>query len=117
MDSLMVVTDVLDFFFLCFSGQSIVARTLFYPASRNRVSVCSPNLSQSILLTVIIMTTVPSRAPVQDEWTQYISLCGVRTHSELGHTPISELIYVHSKALIADDRRYIIGETFHIDRP
>lgn len=56
------------------------------------------------------MTTVPSRSPVQDEWTQYISLCGVRTRAELGHTPITELIYVHSKALIADDRRYIIGE-------
>ncbi|XP_053473815.1 phospholipase D2 [Ictalurus furcatus] len=53
---------------------------------------------------------------MQDEWTQYISLCGVRTHSELGHTPISELIYVHSKALIADDRRYIIGSANINDR-
>ncbi|KAI4883825.1 hypothetical protein NFI96_006020 [Prochilodus magdalenae] len=46
---------------------------------------------------------------MQDEWRQYISLCGVRTHSELGQTPITELIYVHSKALIADDRCYIIA--------
>uniref|UniRef100_A0A8C2K785 Phospholipase n=1 Tax=Cyprinus carpio TaxID=7962 RepID=A0A8C2K785_CYPCA len=49
---------------------------------------------------------------MQDEWTQYISLCGLRTHSQLGQSPVTELIYVHSKALIADDRCYIIGETF-----
>ncbi|XP_060768462.1 phospholipase D2 [Neoarius graeffei] len=53
---------------------------------------------------------------MQDEWTQYISLCGVRTRAELGHTPITELIYVHSKALIADDRRYIIGSANINDR-
>uniref|UniRef100_A0A3B4DYU4 Phospholipase n=1 Tax=Pygocentrus nattereri TaxID=42514 RepID=A0A3B4DYU4_PYGNA len=53
---------------------------------------------------------------MQDEWTQYISLCGVRTHSELGQTPITELIYVHSKALIADDRCYIIGSANINDR-
>lgn len=86
-------------------------RTPFCPVSRNRVSVCPCNLSQSVSLIVIAMTTVPSHTPVQDEWTQYISLCGVRTRAELAHTPITELIYVHSKALIADDRRYIIGET------
>ncbi|XP_072530394.1 phospholipase D2 [Salminus brasiliensis] len=53
---------------------------------------------------------------MQDEWTQYISLCGVRTHSELGQTPVTELIYVHSKALIADDRCYIIGSANINDR-
>ncbi|KAG9281934.1 phospholipase D1-like [Astyanax mexicanus] len=53
---------------------------------------------------------------MQDEWTQYISLCGVRTHSVLGPTPITELIYVHSKALIADDRCYIIGSANINDR-
>ncbi|KAI5089509.1 phospholipase D2 isoform X1, partial [Silurus meridionalis] len=53
---------------------------------------------------------------MQDEWAQYISLCGVRTHAELNHTPITELIYVHSKALIADDRRYIIGSANINDR-
>uniref|UniRef100_W5KLR6 Phospholipase n=1 Tax=Astyanax mexicanus TaxID=7994 RepID=W5KLR6_ASTMX len=53
---------------------------------------------------------------MQDEWTQYISLCGVRTHSVLGQTPITELIYVHSKALIADDRCYIIGSANINDR-
>uniref|UniRef100_A0A4W4FP08 Phospholipase n=1 Tax=Electrophorus electricus TaxID=8005 RepID=A0A4W4FP08_ELEEL len=53
---------------------------------------------------------------MQDEWTQYISLCGVRTHSVLCQTPVTELIYVHSKALIADDRRYIIGSANINDR-
>ncbi|TSL34512.1 Phospholipase D2 [Bagarius yarrelli] len=57
-----------------------------------------------------------SKASVQDEWTQYISVCGLRTHSELGHTPVTEIIYVHSKALIADDRRYIIGSANINDR-
>ncbi|XP_052412880.1 phospholipase D2 [Carassius gibelio] len=53
---------------------------------------------------------------MQDEWTQYISLCGLRTHSELGQSPVTELIYVHSKALIADDRCYIIGSANINDR-
>ncbi|XP_062844293.1 phospholipase D1 isoform X2 [Trichomycterus rosablanca] len=53
---------------------------------------------------------------MQDDWTRYISLCGVRKHSELAGAPISELIYVHSKALIADDRRYIIGSANINDR-
>ncbi|KAI2664540.1 Phospholipase D2 [Labeo rohita] len=53
---------------------------------------------------------------VQDQWTQYISLCGLRTHSELTQSPVTELIYVHSKALIADDRCYIIGSANINDR-
>ncbi|MBN3318061.1 PLD2 Phospholipase, partial [Atractosteus spatula] len=48
---------------------------------------------------------------MQDEWKQYISLCGLRTYAQLPGSLVSELIYVHSKTLIADDRRYIIGET------
>ncbi|XP_051544488.1 phospholipase D2-like isoform X2 [Myxocyprinus asiaticus] len=53
---------------------------------------------------------------MQDEWRQYISLCGLRKHSQLGHSPVTELIYVHSKALIADDRYYIIGSANINDR-
>ncbi|KAL2094910.1 hypothetical protein ACEWY4_009629 [Coilia grayii] len=53
---------------------------------------------------------------MQDEWTQYISLCGLRTHDKLCQSPVTELIYVHSKALIADDRRYIIGSANVNDR-
>uniref|UniRef100_A0A8C2K7D4 Phospholipase n=1 Tax=Cyprinus carpio TaxID=7962 RepID=A0A8C2K7D4_CYPCA len=54
---------------------------------------------------------------MQDEWTQYISLCGLRTHSQLGQSPVTELIYVHSKALIADDRCYIIDTLYCVCDP
>lgn len=39
-----------------------------------------------------------------------MSICGLRTHGELGEHPVSELIYIHSKMLIADDRTVIIGQ-------
>lgn len=48
---------------------------------------------------------------VKDQWTEYITLCGLRTHAQLSESPVTELIYVHSKTLIADDRCYIIGES------
>lgn len=50
----------------------------------------------------------------EDEWTQYISLCGLRTHDKMCQSAVTELIYVHSKALIADDRCYIIGESLRV---
>ncbi|XP_023700617.1 phospholipase D2 isoform X1 [Paramormyrops kingsleyae] len=53
---------------------------------------------------------------MQDQWSQYISLCGLRTHAQLSGSLITELIYVHSKTLIADDRRYIIGSANVNDR-
>ncbi|XP_069042815.1 phospholipase D2 [Lepisosteus oculatus] len=53
---------------------------------------------------------------MQDEWKHYISLCGLRTHAQLPGSLVSELIYVHSKTLIADDRRYIIGSANINDR-
>lgn len=39
-----------------------------------------------------------------------MSICGLRTHGELGGHLVSELIYIHSKMLIADDRTVIIGQ-------
>ncbi|CAL8303021.1 unnamed protein product [Gadus morhua 'NCC'] len=53
---------------------------------------------------------------VEGKWTEYITLCGLRTHSRLADAPVTELIYVHSKTLIADDRRYIIGSANINDR-
>lgn len=53
---------------------------------------------------------------MEDKWTQYFSVCSVRTHSELNGKPISELMYVHSKLLIADDLCYIIGSANINDR-
>uniref|UniRef100_A0A7N6ANZ8 Phospholipase n=1 Tax=Anabas testudineus TaxID=64144 RepID=A0A7N6ANZ8_ANATE len=53
---------------------------------------------------------------VEDKWTDYITLCGLRTHSQLSESLVTELIYVHSKTLIADDRCYIIGSANINDR-
>nr|XP_020482417.2 phospholipase D1-like [Labrus bergylta] len=53
---------------------------------------------------------------VKDQWTEYISLCGLRTHAQLSQSLVTELIYVHSKTLIADDRCYIIGSANINDR-
>lgn len=47
---------------------------------------------------------------VGDKWLNYISFCGLRTHAELEGNLVSELIYVHSKLLIADDNTVIIGK-------
>ncbi|XP_043539599.1 phospholipase D1-like [Chiloscyllium plagiosum] len=51
-----------------------------------------------------------------DEWVNYISFSGLRTHGELNNSPVSELIYIHSKMLIADDRQVIIGSANINDR-
>ncbi|XP_013862151.1 phospholipase D1 [Austrofundulus limnaeus] len=53
---------------------------------------------------------------VKDQWTEYITFCGLRTHSKLSGSLVTELIYVHSKTLIADDRCYIIGSANINDR-
>ncbi|XP_068833306.1 phospholipase D2 [Capricornis sumatraensis] len=56
------------------------------------------------------------KAAMGTEWQNYISICGLRTHGELGGHPVSELIYIHSKMLIADDRTVIIGSANINDR-
>uniref|UniRef100_A0A4W2C7P8 Phospholipase n=1 Tax=Bos indicus x Bos taurus TaxID=30522 RepID=A0A4W2C7P8_BOBOX len=56
------------------------------------------------------------KAAMGTEWRNYISVCGLRTHGELGGHPVSELIYIHSKMLIADDRTVIIGSANINDR-
>ncbi|KAM9332850.1 phospholipase D2 [Pholidichthys leucotaenia] len=53
---------------------------------------------------------------VKDQWTEYITFCGLRTHAQLSTSLVTELIYVHSKTLIADDRCYIIGSANINDR-
>lgn len=47
---------------------------------------------------------------------EYISFHSLRTHSVLDSCPITELIYVHSKLLIADDKTVIIGSANINDR-
>ncbi|KAF4521151.1 hypothetical protein B566_EDAN012917 [Ephemera danica] len=46
----------------------------------------------------------------------YISFYGLRAHAMLNGELVSELIYVHSKLLIADDRRVICGSANINDR-
>ncbi|KAF3836408.1 hypothetical protein F7725_028966 [Dissostichus mawsoni] len=51
-----------------------------------------------------------------DKWMNYISIAGLRTHAELEGKLVTELIYVHSKMLIADDNTVIIGSANINDR-
>uniref|UniRef100_A0A665WIE1 Phospholipase n=1 Tax=Echeneis naucrates TaxID=173247 RepID=A0A665WIE1_ECHNA len=54
--------------------------------------------------------------PVDEHWMNYISFAGLRTHCELEGRLVTELIYVHSKMLIADDNTVIIGSANINDR-
>lgn len=47
---------------------------------------------------------------------QYISFHSLRTHDTLNGAPVTELIYVHSKLLIADDKIVICGSANINDR-
>nr|XP_040023762.1 phospholipase D1-like [Gasterosteus aculeatus aculeatus] len=53
---------------------------------------------------------------IGDQWMNYISIAGLRTHAELEGKLVTELIYVHSKMLIADDNTVIIGSANINDR-
>ncbi|XP_076150415.1 phospholipase D1a [Alosa pseudoharengus] len=53
---------------------------------------------------------------MDDQWMNYISFAGLRTHAELQGHLVTELIYVHSKLLIADDNTVIIGSANINDR-
>ncbi|KAM6961403.1 phospholipase D1a [Aplochiton taeniatus] len=53
---------------------------------------------------------------MDDQWMNYISFAGLRTHAELEGRLVTELIYVHSKLLIADDNTVIIGSANINDR-
>ncbi|XP_061661657.1 phospholipase D1-like [Syngnathoides biaculeatus] len=53
---------------------------------------------------------------MDDQWINYISIAGLRTHAELEGKLVTELIYVHSKMLIADDNTVIIGSANINDR-
>ncbi|XP_053268756.1 phospholipase D1 [Pleuronectes platessa] len=56
------------------------------------------------------------RKEMGDQWMNYISIAGLRTHAELEGKLVTELIYVHSKMLIADDNTVIIGSANINDR-
>ncbi|XP_042214753.1 phospholipase D1-like isoform X2 [Homarus americanus] len=50
------------------------------------------------------------------EWQRYVSFCSLRTHENLGDRPVSELVYIHSKLMIVDDRYVIAGSANINDR-
>uniref|UniRef100_A0A8C3RRY4 Phospholipase n=1 Tax=Chelydra serpentina TaxID=8475 RepID=A0A8C3RRY4_CHESE len=56
------------------------------------------------------------KAEIGDRWINYISFCGLRTYAVLDGNLVTELIYVHSKLLIADDNTVIIGSANINDR-
>lgn len=56
------------------------------------------------------------KAELGNQWIHYISFCGLRTHAVLEGNLVTELIYVHSKLLIADDNTVIIGSANINDR-
>uniref|UniRef100_S4RY77 phospholipase D n=1 Tax=Petromyzon marinus TaxID=7757 RepID=S4RY77_PETMA len=53
---------------------------------------------------------------VSDRWMHFVSFCGLRTHANLDGRLVTELVYVHSKLLIADDTTVIIGSANINDR-
>lgn len=55
------------------------------------------------------------KAGIEDP-SQYISFYGLRNYSMLNDEPITELIYVHSKLMIVDDKIVICGSANINDR-
>ncbi|EDO43750.1 predicted protein [Nematostella vectensis] len=54
-------------------------------------------------------------ASIEDP-SRYISFYALRTHSEIHGKPITELVYVHTKMMVVDDRVAIIGSANINDR-
>lgn len=46
----------------------------------------------------------------------YIYFFGLRAHGILNNKPVTEIVYVHSKLMIVDDKRAIIGSANINDR-
>lgn len=61
-----------------------------------------------------MIVTVWCLLAVGDNWINYISIAGLRTHADLEGKLVTELIYVHSKMLIADDNTVVIGEQLQL---
>jgi phospholipase D1/2 len=53
---------------------------------------------------------------IGDEWREYLTLLNLRNWETIGGRPVTEMIYVHSKLLIADDQVAILGSANINDR-
>ena len=51
-----------------------------------------------------------------DKWKNYLGFYSLRTHGLVNNIPKTEIIYIHSKLLIVDDRKVIIGSANLNDR-
>ena len=49
-------------------------------------------------------------------WEKYIKIYGLRNHAVMSGKPVSEIVYVHSKLMIVDDNKMIIGSANINDR-
>jgi phospholipase D1/2 len=56
------------------------------------------------------------RAEGVEDWTPYISFCSLRTNAELSGKLVTELIYIHSKLMIVDDKWVVVGSANINDR-
>jgi len=67
-----------------------------------------------IILQCVLQYTTYSTTGVDPN--DYVSVTGLRTHGSLQGKPVTELIYVHSKLMIVDDRKCIVGSANINDR-
>ena len=51
-----------------------------------------------------------------DQWKNYIGFYSLRSHDLINNVPTTEAIYIHSKLMIVDDRKVIIGSANINDR-
>uniref|UniRef100_A0A672S2P0 phospholipase D n=1 Tax=Sinocyclocheilus grahami TaxID=75366 RepID=A0A672S2P0_SINGR len=97
--------------------------TPLLPGFEGDISTGGGNALQAVIDTFYFFSGIgvhsvfhPILSTVDDQWMNYISICGLRTHAELEGRLVTELIYVHSKLLIADDNTVIIGSANINDR-
>lgn len=43
------------------------------------------------------------------KWEKYIKIFGLRNYALMSQKPVSEIVYVHSKIMVVDDNKMIIG--------
>ena len=65
------------------------------------------NCDNSVIRSIARLTPDPSK---------YIQFYGLRTHNMLKDGPVTEIIYLHTKLMIVDDKKAILGSANINDR-